>query len=138
MQFRFNLEKLLSLVRIRETMKQMEVSAVIQRVNFLKNRKKSIGEGMRKALELTRGGESPEWFAFYTSKLEMDVREGHRIDALIADENVVLKRTQDELKDIVLKRKSLESLREKRYKDFKTQQSRKLQKQLDEIYQLTR
>lgn len=138
MQFRYNLEKLLSLVRVRETMKQMEVASIVQRIQFLKNRSISIQNGMRKTLEMTRGGESPEWFAFYTSKLEMDVKESHRIDSLIIDEQQLLLKKQEELREIIMKRKSLESLREKRYRDFKTEQNRKIQKQLDEIYQLTR
>lgn len=138
MQFRFNLEKILSLVRVRETMKKMEVAAVIQRIQFLNNRKATIEQNMRKTLELTRGGASPEWFVFYTSKMELDVHEVRRMETLAREENILLEKKQEELKLILLKRKSLESLREKRFKDFRTTQNRKLQKQLDEIYQLTK
>ena len=118
-------------------MKRMEVASVVQRIQFLNNRKVSIEQNMRKTLELVQGGASMEWTVFYGSKMELDVKESHRLENLVKDEELLLKDRQKELAEIMLKKKSLESLRDKRWKDHRNIQSRKLQKELDEIYQLS-
>src|SRR3989344_680748 len=97
MKFHFSLEKILSLVKIKETMKRMEVASVAQRIEYLKRRRSSIEQNMRNTLELVNGGKSLEWTSFYTSKMELDVIEVKRIGTLVENERTVLAERQAEL-----------------------------------------
>ena len=56
MKFRFKLERMLSFVKIRETMKKLEVSALIQKVSLLEKRKDSLREGINQLLEKQKKG----------------------------------------------------------------------------------
>lgn len=138
MRFEFRLEKILNLVRLKETVKKMEVASVVQKINYLQNRKNSIQGGIRELLEKAATNLSTQWFSFQNTKIEMDVHEQKRIDSLLLDERAELSERQKELEAIMLRRKSLEALKEKRLKEHKLVQGRKVQKQLDEIYQLTK
>lgn len=138
MRFEFKLEKILNLVRLKETVKKMEVASVIQKLNFLENRKTALQNGIRELLEKSVTNMNTHWIFFQNSKIEMDVKEQKKIDGLILDEQDELRVRQKELEEIMLKRKSLEAIREKRLREHKTIQGRRIQKQLDEIYQLNK
>ncbi|NQW44704.1 MAG: hypothetical protein HQ462_04785, partial [Deltaproteobacteria bacterium] len=51
MKFRFRLERLLSFIRVKETMKKLEVSALVQKVNILEFRKDQLAENVKKLLQ---------------------------------------------------------------------------------------
>lgn len=138
MRFEFRLEKILNLVRLKETVKKMEVASVLQKIRYLEKRKNTIQEGIRELLEKSVTGLNTQWLFFQNTKIEMDVKEQKKIDKLLVEENQTLHERQKELEAILLRRKSLEALKEKRLKEHKLTEGRRIQKQLDEIYQLTK
>ena len=138
MKFRFRLEQMLSFVRIKETMKKLEVSSVTQKVNALEARKvqllQSVNELLEKQKERLQFG--TEWLSFLAQKVEQDTRETQKIERMLRKEKEDLENKRYELGVISMRRKGLESLKEKRFSEFKLEERRKAQKRLDQNYQL--
>lgn len=138
MKFRFRLERMLSFVRIKETMKKLEVSALTQKINVLELKK----DGLRTNVNLLLNKQKErlqfgtEWLSFLSQKIEQDTRETLRIERMIRKEKEDLENKRYELGAIAMRRKGLESLKEKRFMDFKLDERRKSQKRLDQNYQL--
>ena len=140
MRFVFRLEKMLNFIRLNETVKKMEVAASVQKIGFLQGRKNALNESIRSLLEKTRDGLSigMDWVYFQNSKIENDLNEIKKTDVMRAEEQHKLGLLRIELSKITMRKKALESLRDKRLREFRLQQGRRVQKQLDDIYQLTR
>ncbi len=138
MKFRFRLEQMLSFVRIKETMKKLEVSAVAQKVIVLESRKdqlrQNVNELLKQQLERLKFG--TEWLSFLAQKVEQDTKETQKIERMLRKEKEDLENKRYELGVISMRRKGLESLKEKRLSDFKLEERRKAQKRLDQNYQL--
>ncbi|NBX69362.1 MAG: hypothetical protein EBR01_10420 [Proteobacteria bacterium] len=138
MKFRFRLEQMLSFVRIKETMKKLEVSAVAQKVIVLESRKdqlrQNVNELLKKQKERLQFG--TEWLSFLAQKVEQDTKETQKIERMLRKEKEDLENKRYELGVISMRRKGLESLKEKRLSDFKLEERRKAQKRLDQNYQL--
>lgn len=88
MKFRFRLERMLSFVRIKETMKKLEVSALTQKINVLELKK----DGLRTNVNLLLNKQKErlqfgtEWLSFLSQKIEQDTRETLRIERMIRKE----------------------------------------------------
>ena len=138
MTFRFRLEKVLHFVKLRETVKKMEVAAITQRLRFMKQRQEVLQENIRTML--SRQSETPngEWQYFQTNKVAVDVKELGQLEVAVRKEEVALERRRNDLNRLFQRRKALESLKEKKEKEFRMEQTHKQQNQLDEIYQMNR
>jgi len=138
MNFKFRLEKILHFVKLRETVKKMEVSAITQRLRYLDSRRTSLEENIRAML--SRQGEAPngEFQYFQTNKVSLDVKDLAQLEVVIRQENVQLERRKGDLARLFQRRRALESLREKKEKEFRTEQGHKAQAQMDEAFQLSR
>jgi len=138
MTFRFRLEKVLHFIRLRETVKKMEVSAIAQRLRFLEDRKVMLGENIRALL--ARQSESPNsgWEYFQNNKVSVDVKEVTQLERMIEQEKKYLEKKRDELNRLYQKKRALEALREKKNKEFRLEESHRQQAQADEAYQLSR
>ncbi len=138
MKFRFRLEKMLSFVRIKETMKKLEISVIAQKVNALEfkkdNLRRNINELLDKQKERLQYG--TEWLTFLSQKIEQDTQETLKVERVIRKEKESLENKRYELGVVSMRRKGLESLKEKRLSDFKLDEQRKFQKRLDQNYQL--
>lgn len=138
MRFRFRLERMLSFIRIKETMKKLEVSTLTQKVVALELQKeslrKNINELFEKQKERLQFG--TEWLDFLSRKIEQDTRESLRLERVIRTEKEELDNKRYELGVISMRRKGLESLKEKRFADFRLEDRRRSQKRLDQNYQL--
>lgn len=73
---------------------------------------------------------------FLSQKIERDSKETLKIERMIRKEKEDLENKRYELGVISMRRKGLESLKEKRLNEFKLDERRKLQKRLDQNYQL--
>ncbi len=140
MRFQFRLEKVLHFVRLKETMKKMEVAAVAQRVNFLQKRIGELGDSIRsilleQQLKLSQGF---DWIHYQSEKISLDAKETAKLEKMLVEENLLLEKRRRELNRIILRKKALESLKQRKLSEFKVHESRRNQKELDEIYQLTR
>lgn len=138
MKFRFRLEQMLSFVRIRETMKKLEVSAIAQKVNVLEFKKDSLRRNVNELLDKQKEKLQfgTEWLSFLSQKIEQDTRETLKLERILRKEKEDLENKRYELGVISMRRKGLESLKEKRFADYKLDERRKAQKRLDQNYQL--
>jgi flagellar biosynthesis chaperone FliJ len=138
MKFRFKLERMLSFVRIKETMKKLEVSALVQKVTALELRKDRLRTNVNELLEKQKEKLSfgTEWLQFLNQKIELDSKESLKLERMIRKEKEDLENRRYELGVISMRRKGLESLKEKRMFEFKMVERRKAQKRLDQNYQL--
>lgn len=135
MTFKFRLDRVLHFIRLKETVKKMEVATIIQRVNFLKRRKDGLEAGMRDLLSKHHEQLSSEWTYYHTSKITLDAKEISKLEDLMVKENAALEKSKGELGRLLMRKKSLETLKEKRHQEFKMQESRRQQHRLDDIYQ---
>ncbi len=138
MRFRFQLERMLSFVRVRETMKKLEISTLVQKLNVLEDRRNSLRNNVNELLGKQREKleSGTEWLGFLSQKIERDSKETLKIERMIRKEKEDLENKRYELGVISMRRKGLESLKEKRLNEFKLDERRKLQKRLDQNYQL--
>jgi len=138
MTFRFRLEKVLHFIRLRETVKKMEVSAIAQRVRFLEDRKVMLSENIRALL--ARQSQSPNsgWEYFQNNKVSLDVKEVTQLERMLEQEKKYLEKKREELNRLYQKKRALEALREKKSKEFKLDQSHRQQAQADEAFQTSR
>ncbi len=136
MAFKFKLEKVLHHVRIRETMKRMEVSSLVQRVAFLERRKDELARGVREVLEQSHRVITPAWAVFQNNKISLDAAEVSRLEKLLIEEQRMLEKRKGELNRILMRKRGLDTLRDKRLAEHRTEESRHEQKQADENHQL--
>ena len=137
MNFQFRLAKVLHFIKLKETVKKMEVASIIQRINFLNKRVEGLQAGMRDLLSKHHEQLSSEWTFYHTSKIGLDAKEVSKIEALLVNENAGLEKKKGELGRLLMRKKSLENLKEKRLQEFKMQESRKQQRSLDDLYQVS-
>ena len=137
MKFDFRLEKVLHFVRLKETVKKMELASIAQRVSFLEKRTEEIRAGLRVMLEKHHTQLSAEWVQYHTSKIAFDAHEVGRLEAILQKETAALEKKKVELSRLLYRKKALEALREKRLREFNTHESRRQQRVLDDVYQMT-
>lgn len=131
MKFRFRLERVLHIIRLRETVKKMEVSAQMKRVEAMLRRCEKLRSEMQ--LLLSRVPAEMEFAPYAMAQVQTNAEEVVKLQQLIDEENEILAKRKAELSRLFMKRKAAESLREKRLKEFQTDENRGEQKRLDEI-----
>lgn len=138
MKFNFRLEKVLNFIRIRETLKKMEVATETQKLRFIQGQHDSLIQSMRNTLSMQTEKLSvgTEWLSYQTQKIAWDSKESVRLEKLMREQEELLENKKYELNRIILRRKGIESVKEKRYAEYKFEQNRKAQKTLDENFQL--
>lgn len=137
MKFQFRLEKVLHFVRLKETVKKMEMSAASQRVAFIRHRIEELSTGLRDLLGKFHAQTSSEWAHYHTTKIAFDSKEIGKLEKVLANEIQAMEKIKRELERIFRKKKALESLREKREQEFRVQENRRQQKILDDAHQMT-
>ena len=131
MTFRFRLEKVLHFVRLKETVKKMELASLAGRMAFLRRRIEDMQQGMRELL--ARPHES-QWALYQTEKIAFDAREIRRLEGVLRNEELAMEKKKRELTRLLFRKKALESLREKRYREFRMEENRRQQRRLDDLH----
>jgi len=136
-KFQFKLERLLGFIRLKETMKKMEIASVNKKIAFLEHRISLSHSSLRKILEKCYEGNSQDYEYYHTNQVALDAGQLKKLNEAV----VVCKREKEdkvqELNRLMMRRKGLESLREKRWQEHRKVVSKKAQKDLDEAFQLT-
>jgi hypothetical protein len=138
MKFTFRLERMLHFLRMKETMKKMELASVTQRIVFLGKRKTQVDEILRQLLSRNSEHTNTDWSYYETNKISLDAKESIRLGLLIQEETAHLEKKKRELSRLMMRKKGLEALKEKRAAEFKLVEARREQKKLDETFQLTK
>ena len=109
MRFRFQLERMLSFVRVRETMKKLEISTLVQKLNVLEDRRNSLRNNVNELLGKQREKleSGTEWLGFLSQKIERDSKETLKIERMIRKEKEDLENKRYELGVISMRRKDL-------------------------------
>ena len=138
MAFKFRLEKILHLIQVKETAKRNEIFSIIRSIVDMEGKKAGLNENIRLLLERNSDGVSLEWAPYASIKIPHDVQEIRILETKIANEKNSLEQRKIELKQVVMRRKGLESLRGKRLREFTLERDRTLQKRMDEWHRIVR
>lgn len=136
MRFRFRLQKVLEFTEMRERAKKNEISSCVRRIQFLDDRKQKLQDNIRGLLDRDARELRPEWVPYSEAKIATDAAEIKLIEKEIIVEHEKLAQKKEELGHIMARKKGLDSLKEKRWRDFRISEDRLLQKRLDEQHRL--
>jgi flagellar biosynthesis chaperone FliJ len=75
---------------------------------------------------------------YHTTKIALDAKEATETEKRIVEETKHLAKRKEELKRIMMRKKGLEALREKKDHEYRTEEARRTQKSLDDLYSLRR
>jgi len=137
MKFNFRLEKILHFVRIKESAKRMELATVQQRIGFLKRRRTELELNIQQLLHM-HAGVKCDWVVYQTNKITLDTREVERFGKLIAEEQILLDKKKSELSRLLMRKKALETLREKQWSEHRVREARREQTRIDEAFRLAK
>ena len=137
MRFKFRLARVLNYLSLKETVKKMEVAAVVREIALTEQRVLELEADLRQLLEEgpKRFAEGMQWASFQVNRIAADRRD---IEVLAKKLNTLqedLQEKRGELAKLAMRRQAMENLRDKRKAEFKLDQSRRDQKQMDELFQ---
>ena len=138
MKFRFRLEKILHLTRVKELSKRSEVGAAIRHIQGLQAKRETLMENIRLIFRSSHQMINLHWAPYQAAKIPVDVEELKIVGESIERENVKLSEKREELNRIIMRRKGLESMRNGRLSEYRVTEQRLAQKSLDETHQLLR
>ncbi len=138
MRFRFRLERVLDFQRLNETVKKMEVATLVRQLEALEKEKVVREETIRSVLaeSTVRLAQNADWIPYQTAKVAADAREISRLEHKIVKAHEALEDKKFELGKLAMKRKAIENLREKKKFAFRVDETRREQKNNDEMYRL--
>lgn len=136
MRFKFRLARVLNYLSLKETVKKMEVAAVVREIALAERRVQELEVDLRQLLEEgpKRFAEGMQWASFQVNRIAADRRD---IEALAKNLRLLheaLEEKRGELARLAMRRQAMENLRDKRKAEFKLDQSRRDQKQMDELF----
>ena len=137
MRFRFRLEKMLSILQMKEMTKKLEVAAVKRRIHQIQNKKASLVGTIQGLLRKQKERiEEREWAFYRNIKIEKDNEELKEIEHKIVKEKKVLDGKMAELTRLSCQKKALESLKQKRRKEHQSGEGLKEQKKIEELFRM--
>ena len=139
MKFKFRLEKVLSFLKLQETMLKMEVATLARRATELRARMVTLEEDTRRILEETplRLAENPAWAPYQTSQVALNTKRVRELQVKYDQVRNDWEIKKLELGRHAMRRKALENLRANKLSEFKIEETRKDQKKMDELFQLS-
>lgn len=136
MKFRFRLEKALQFARLKEETKKSEVAAALKRVTELKERHLALSASQREMLKIAAQRMDLAHAPYQSAKIRADIADLKRLEGAIANEQRMAEKYRAELARLAMRRKALESLREKRRDDFRVKETRREQAAIDEAFRI--
>lgn len=116
----------------------METAALIQQIQELSQKKVERGNTIRTLLEHSRVHMQlgTQWVPYQTAKLQADCKEIEQLEEQIVLAKNELAGKQEDLARLAMRRKALDTLKDKRRVEHRVLEDRKEQKKLDELYRL--
>jgi flagellar export protein FliJ len=136
MRFRFRLARILAFVELREREKKMQVATQAHKVEALAEKKRKLAAQVLAVLAepLT----TIDWLRLRNEKVDLDRQELKRVSAEWVQENEMLDNLHYDLGKIAMRRKAIETLRERKEQEFKLVDNRREQTKLDEAYRMSK
>jgi flagellar biosynthesis chaperone FliJ len=133
MRFRFRLQKALDFAHMRERRKQNQINSSQQRekilIHYLEQSRSQVRNSLKR---LSADPVSPIVTILYQA-IEVANEDGKRLEGTLAEERAAQVKLKGELIRLVMRRKALEALKDKRYADHRLAERRHEQKILDEV-----
>ncbi len=136
MAFKFRLENVFKLIRLKETFKKNEILLNVKDINKFKKMRDALSSNINLLLNDKIKYCDNRWAPFYEGKIVVDVKELKETENRLKDSESSLEQKKEEFLNIFHQRKALESLKDKRKYDYRLLEERKEQKISDELYQL--
>ena len=133
MTYHFRLEKMLHFIRLKETMKKMEIVSIQKRITFLEDRRRLIA-GIDAADPLPP---TDVLFSLDQGGFGREGREADRGNVWRRRESIWRKK-KAELSRLMMRKKGLESLKEKKRQEFQVESNRRAQRRMDDLYSVRR
>ena len=133
MKFRFKLQRALDFAHMRERRKQNQLHASEQRERILGHYLLETREKLRAMLGRLSGDPTSPMATFLARSIESNNADVHRLEISVDEEKNAQVRLKQELIRLVMRRKALETLKEKKYADHRFEQRVREQKTLDEV-----
>ncbi len=139
MKFKFRLEKVLSFLKLQETMLKMEVSQLQRYLTVLLNQVSKLEEESKLLLEDTprKLSENAAWAPYQTAQVGVNTKRIHELEVNVDRVENELSIKKLELGRHAMRRNALENLRVSKLQEFKVEERRRDQKKMDELFQLS-
>ncbi|MBY0371876.1 hypothetical protein K2X33_14420 [bacterium] len=137
-RFRFRLQRALQFASLRENQKKAQIANALQRIRFLDKYLVQLDSKVLACLEASRREVNTLSAQAHHQAIVPALDEIKRAKALLIEEREALAQRQAELIRLAQRRRSLESLKEKRVQEFKQDTSRREQKAIDNAASLVR
>lgn len=138
MRFEFSLQKALEWIAIEEDRKRLEIARLVKRVEELERRRQQALANLAGILEDPVKRLDVGWAPFAADRVPHEAAEADAAERAITEVRGEIARKNGELNRILMRRKGLESLREKRYREHRMREARRDQKRLDEQFGILR
>lgn len=138
MKFRFSLQKALDWTEVEENAKRLEIARLMAEEEEWKVRCRALDENLATLLGTENKRFSAEWAPYAAAKVPADQAERALLERKIIEKEREITAKKSELNRLLLKRKGLDSLRDKRHRDHRVGEARRDQKRLDDNYQILR
>lgn len=136
MKFRFPLQKALDWTEVEESSVRLEISSLMKEAERLTARCRELEANIQALLGTAGQTVSLEWAPYVATKIPADAKEIEEVGGKLKAKETEIGCKKKELNRLLLKRKGLESLKDKRRKDFRMIENRRDQKRLDDNYQI--
>jgi flagellar export protein FliJ len=133
MKFRFRLQRALDFAHMRERKKQNQLNASLQREKILFHYLDETRNKLRESLTRMNQLAGTPLAAVLAQAVETGNEDARRLEQTIQEEKQAQAKLKQDVLKLVMRRKALETLKEKRHADFRIEQRVHDQKLLDEV-----
>jgi flagellar export protein FliJ len=134
-RFQFRLARVLRYVELREREKKTEVAVLIRELENLQLKKDAVESETRRLLMIVT---DVNLLKHNAERVLLTRTEISKLDTKMVHVKESLELKQFELAGLGMRKKGLESLREKREKEFRLEENRRAQTRLDEAYRMSK
>ena len=136
--FKFRLQKILDHFEGEELAKKVEVAKALGVIQKTQSEIQALeAENLSLLAEQKeKAANGFSWLQMILQRIDWNLGSIDTLKAREEEERIVLLKKQRELSHVSVRRKALQSLREKRETAFRLKNSQRAQKQLDEVYQI--
>jgi flagellar biosynthesis chaperone FliJ len=135
-RFHYTLQKALEWTEVEESATKLAISRLMAEAEILKARRVSLERNLEELLGGQDKNLALEWAPYVAQKVPADAAELRNLDGKIGAKQAEIGTKKAELNRLLLRRKGLESLKDKRRREFRLIEGRREQKRADDNHQI--
>lgn len=138
MKFKFRLEKVANYFVQREFAKKLELAKATRELVMIEQQASSLKTENSTLLNqrTEKAALGIEWLKLLMDRIDNNIGSLEELDRKTSQLREVVDLKRRELNAVTARKKALESMKEKKKQDFKTVENRRLQRRLDDTYQI--